>query len=567
MYEDNKGKDQGKTMIGTKGTNNEMEEWLNRSVKKFRGSIRRFKGTSEADNNSKYYRHILWKVNFTHTPSKKCFDLISRFLNYFGMDLIKKEGISYHFRQVYEDIIKIHVKVHQEENCFRINAHIDIDPHKEVLYNDVTSGLLCDLSDFLTSKVVQSQVILISKHHKKNEEQEKSETIDLNISINDAVRNHFSSKKAQIINEITFRSFKRNQFLSYEKTKFLIQELFFKGFELINDKKHICYELEVLIDKEIDEIIAIAKQQFEARLKENRDLSIRRESLSKRQKSTVIKVKTQDYNIHKRNKKRKVIKSVDKKKAEKEEKDERKQQDIIAMQKKERRINNWKKLIMDKFLELLDEEFEKQRANNRTSLNINIIKNKVNKFFREKLKSEVPKGKKYFSEAFKILESKEVLSNFNKTKSLLEELVFTQIESENREKEEFKSLLERFLKEVYSQIHSNAVADELHNLEKNEVIVWIINSFERRSGTMGFNYIEPIAKVKEYFYSQKFKDDFSKLQCDVRKDIKRFRKERERERKEKLKDSLFQLYIILGIVGFIILIGICMYIMILMNPI
>ena len=62
MYKDNNRKTQGKSMIGTREINAETEEWLKGSFRKFRVSMRRFKGYLNADNNLKYYRHILWNT-------------------------------------------------------------------------------------------------------------------------------------------------------------------------------------------------------------------------------------------------------------------------------------------------------------------------------------------------------------------------------------------------------------------------------------------------------------------------------------------------------------------------
>ncbi|MFW9969513.1 MAG: hypothetical protein ACFFDF_04880 [Candidatus Odinarchaeota archaeon] len=172
-------------MLELEKRNVSPDEWLQVSIPHLKEML--YTDPLSLDDTLTYHRHFLWKLGFN--PSEQELKPISFYLSQFGIYRKRVENSSYHYQHLYAPI---HIKVIREVDGFRINAHIDVKPHKAVKYSNFTSKLLSDLSIYLQLRYNESNIIFynppaIEKDQDKARQLIKSEECEVSEFIEEGI--------------------------------------------------------------------------------------------------------------------------------------------------------------------------------------------------------------------------------------------------------------------------------------------------------------------------------------------------------------------------------------------
>ncbi len=141
------------------------------------------------DSEQKYFRFFYWWPG--NSLSENDLDPIIFLLSFLDINFNKKDGSTFHFRNKKK---KIHVKVKEKGNNFKISAHIDIRPHTDSIHTSFTTRLLSYLSIFLQMINKESYIAFYSLRYSKaieleELEHEQDEYVNLLINQGELINN------------------------------------------------------------------------------------------------------------------------------------------------------------------------------------------------------------------------------------------------------------------------------------------------------------------------------------------------------------------------------------------
>lgn len=557
-------KNQGEYIIDIQDLDIETREW-------FKGSKGRLtelfsRKSKKSEQISKIFKYLIWNVDLE--TSNEDYKLIQLYLNEIGLNLTESTKYSHKFRNFHANQALIHVEVYQKPESFWISAHIDIECHSKVLYNEQTSRLLSELGVFLIRACKQSRYCLRSESYSKKEKRETPEFKDYNTLLRESVNKIFLSKYNQLIDGIVILSLREKHFINRNQSREVIWTQFKETSNLNLDNGIIVNELDDLIERSFNKLCKEAKQRYENKLRENNFLKSNSQSIDR---LTIFEEDTQKSSSNKSKKKKEKKKKrykLDVKEKLETKRFEKEKDFDPELQRKNIRIKDLKEQIVLKFYEVLDEYYENAKVRDRTAININNIRNTVRDFFRNQLPSRQSEEKKLFLEAFKILDSPSIQNYFGKRKEELNEEVDKQLENKRKEDMEFNTIFKNFRNEVFSSFYSKGLGQERYDFKKKEMREQLITSLKDQNEKLkDFHYLDRhVDTFKNYLYSEEFDEDYKRLIRDLKKEIKWTMKSYQVKKKQEMIDKKSSIKWVLGIIVILIIIYICVYFMMLMNP-
>ena len=477
----------------------------------------------------------------------------------------------------------IHVKITEQTSRIIIHAHLDRKIHTEFKYNDFTTYLLSELEKFLRNIYrpsfmnrqmrITPQPLSESELQEIQEEQMYTEiTSETKFSLIKKIKFQFT----QYISEIKAQSFAESK----SQKRFISSRRMFEiAFSLITSNinqednhllEQIEFNIKLFLFGEINIIYPELRESYEEsiRPKEPKGSSPRFFSEIPVKDKTIIEETTlsplseNSDRLQRTNPPEKVSKekqgtisntrygeSIRKAPFVRDGKKEEKIDSEIT--KRDQRINFWKHEVLSKFAELLNEDYEEARMNNRYAININNVRNNVRDYFRKTIKSESTEEQAHFKKALEILDSKQVQSHFNKARKYLEIVVNEQVETENREKAEFNTFFKEFLKRKFEECYNKAYMEDRYDLDIKNVRSQIITSLEKEIIEEEFQFVDNyINNAKKHLWSKDFERAFrdlrKKLKTNIEKSRYKAQREKEENRKYKLNSSSWVLGFILG---------------------